>query len=83
MKGLLKFGSPWALAIFFLAGTKTGRRISKSVADEAVKTGKVIADKSKEVIAQIQESASNIVEEARAELQTSKSNGHHVDVTVE
>ena len=58
---------PWGLAAVIVLATTGGRKLVRNAAKEVVKVGMVASEKFKEVAAEIQEEASDVIAEAHAE----------------
>lgn len=58
---------PWGLAAVLLLATQGGRKMVRTAAKEVVKVGMIATEKAKEVAAEIQEEASDVIAEAHAE----------------
>ena len=68
MKELVeKLAGPWGIAALLLVATNGGRKMLRTAAKEVVKVGMVASEKAKEVMAEIQEEASDVIAEAQAE----------------
>ena len=68
-------GRPWILAaagIAAVVGTKTGRKLTRTVVKSAVHAGAVVEDSFKSVSARVQEEFSDVVAEAKAEMSEKK-----------
>lgn len=65
LKDALK--SPWTIAAVLLLGTNTGRKILKTASKEVIRTGLLVSDKVKEVVAEVKEEADDLVAEVQAE----------------
>jgi hypothetical protein len=59
--------SPWMIAAVLLFGTNGGRKLLKSASKEVIRTGLVVSDKVKEMVAEVKEEADDLVAEVQAE----------------
>jgi len=59
--------SPWTLAAVLLLGTNGGRKLLKTASKEVIRTGLVVSDKVKELVAEVKEEADDLVAEVQAE----------------
>lgn len=65
LKDALK--SPWTILALLLFGTNTGRKMLKTASKEVIRTGLVVSDKVKEIVAEVKEEADDLVAEVQAE----------------